>query len=148
MSRPRPRHVVAVAVLAFAAGCAGPTTPGQAAPRLTEVLSRVDDAIAQHDYRQARGELDNLVSAVDEARGAGDLNAEQANEILAASARLSAALPKRTHHAPVATPSAPAEPRSDGERHGEGRGKHRKHLSERLKKHQDQQGDGGDGDEG
>jgi hypothetical protein len=147
MSRPRLRHVVAVTVLAFAAGCAGPTTPGQAAPRLSEVLSRVDDAIAQHHYRQARNELDNLVSAVDDARNAGDLNAEQANGVLAASARLSAALPKPTRQPkPEPTPS-PAETGSDGEHHGEGWGKHRKHLSEWLKKHQDQQGGGGDGDE-
>jgi hypothetical protein len=144
MRRSGLRAAVAVAVLGLAAGCAGPTTPGQAAPRLTEVLSRVDSAIAQHHYRQARNELDDLVSAVDDARDAGDLNAEQANEVLAASARLSAALPKPTRQPkPEPTPS-PAETGSDDEHHGEGWQKHRE---EWLKKHQDQQDGGGHGDE-
>jgi hypothetical protein len=84
---------VAAALLAGAAGCGTAAAPGEVVPALRTQLSRVDAALADHKYADARNALDALTRETAAARNAGRLTAEQTDRIVAAAARLAADLP-------------------------------------------------------
>jgi Mg-chelatase subunit ChlI len=97
--RLRRATAVVLTTLCLVASCASPTPPADAVPELRAMLSQVDRAIVDRRYAQARTLLDGLVDAAIAARGNGELDAEHADRILAAAARLLAALPRAERRA-------------------------------------------------
>jgi hypothetical protein len=106
MTRARIVLAAAAGLLAAMTGCGSATPPGEAVPGLRTQLSRVDAALADREYTQARRALDALTRETAAARDAGRLTDEQANRILAAAARLAADLPAQ---APVPHPTITVE---------------------------------------
>ena len=94
-----------VAALALVTGCGGSSAPSDAVPALGTSLERVDDAIVEGRYDEARSELDELVATTNAAREDGDLERSEADRILAAAAQVKSALP--------AEPAEPAEEPAD-----------------------------------
>jgi serine-type D-Ala-D-Ala carboxypeptidase (penicillin-binding protein 5/6) len=92
-------------VLALMAGCGESSAPSDDVPALGESLGRVDDAIVEGRYDDARSELDELVATTTSAQEDGDLEGAEADRILAAAAQVMSALP-----AEEPEPSEPAEP--------------------------------------
>jgi len=105
----RPAAVVGC-VASLVAGCGSGAPPVEAVPTLDTRLSAVDRAIADHAYRQARREIQRLVSTTVAARESGDLEPEAAEPILAAAASLTSALRREQR-----TPASPAPGVGDGE---------------------------------
>lgn len=99
---------LACALLA-APGCAGPTPAGESVPALRTRLDRVDTALADADYAQARRALAALTAEAQNAEDAGRLSTDQADRIVAAAARLLAGLPEP----PSPTPSTSTPPQPD-----------------------------------
>jgi len=98
-----------IVVLALVAGCGG----GPEAPptSVTAALSQVDRHVAAKDFAAARTALEELVRRTTAAREAGTIDEQRADRVIAAAARLGAALPR-----PVVTPSptpAPEPTRDD-----------------------------------
>ena len=93
MSRRSARLGAGVAVLVLLAGCGGSSAPSDAVPALGTSLERVDDAIVEGRYDDARSELDELVANTTAARDDGDLEGAEADRILAAAAQVMSALP-------------------------------------------------------
>ncbi len=100
--------VAATVVGALAVGCGGSEDPTAAVPSLSDRLEAVDTAIAQGDYAAARDAIDELVHTTTEARETGDLEADRADAIISAAARLEAQLPQGSG-------SASGEEPTDGE---------------------------------
>lgn len=112
----RPVAVVGC-IVGLIAGCGGGTQPGEAVPALEKRLSAVDSAIADHEYRQARRQIQRLVTITVAAREAGELAPEEADPILAAAASLTSALPRMQRTQPL--PPEP-EPAPDVDEGGQG----------------------------
>ena len=83
----------AVLALALLAGCGGSTGPADDVPALSTALDRVDDAIVDGRYDEARAALAELVATTTEARKDGDLETSEADRILVAAGELKSALP-------------------------------------------------------
>lgn len=135
-------------------GCGGdPSTPAESVPELGEKLSDIDDAVVAERYGQAQRHLDELVKVTVAARDAGDLEDAQADRVLAAAARLLAALPEAPTAptpsvAPTPTPSpSPAQPEEDkGDEEAQKKQEElEKKLEEELKKLEEQQEKDGGG---
>ncbi|MGH8834904.1 MAG: serine/threonine-protein kinase [Actinomycetes bacterium] len=98
-------------------------------PALAEQLSRVDGALVDRDYPAARAALDALIRDTIAARDAGQLSADQADSIMAASAQLIADLPSGvTNPSPTPTPTEPGKKhdnkgRGNGDDNGGGNGR-------------------------
>lgn len=93
------------------AGCGSSSAPSDAVPALGDSLDRVDDAIVDGRYDDARTELDELVGTTTSAREAGDLESSEAERILASAAEVMSALPAEEAEEPEdPEPSEPAEP--------------------------------------
>ena len=91
-------------------------------PALAEQLSRVDSALVDHDYAEARAALDALIRDTIAARDAGQLSGDQANRVMAASAQLSADMPASfTNPLPTPTPTERGK-KHDNKGHGNGDG--------------------------
>ena len=158
--------------LVLAAGCAGDASPADAVPELRTRLSAVDQAIADHEFGQARREIQRLVRETVSARQNGDLDPDAAEPILAAAAGLVSALPRRQNSSQPASPQPQPEPdageqppeaENGTDNDAEAREKRREELEKRreelekrreeLQKEQEEEqeegdGEGGDGDEG
>lgn len=105
------RHLVALALSAvLLAGCAGESSPADAAPELADQLARVDRAVAAGDEARIRDRVESLVAATEAARDSGRLDDEQADRILTAADALIARLPAqepRPKPSPSPTSSSP-----------------------------------------
>ena len=88
-----PRLVTAVVVAVLLGGCGGSSAPVDDVPALESALARVDDAIVDGRYDDARDELDELVATTSSARRSGDLDGSEADRILAAAAEVMSVLP-------------------------------------------------------
>ena len=95
-------------LLALATGCGSETAPVEAVPQLDQMLTAVDDAVAEQRYGAARNRIHALVKEVKEARQDGDLDAAQADRVLAAAAELLSALPGTPARKPSPSPSGPS----------------------------------------
>lgn len=95
-----------VAAVLLLAGCGGeaPTSAADQVPALGARLEKVDSLVAARAWAKARAELRAIVVAANAARASGDLDATDADRVVASAQRLLAALP-----APV-TPSATPTP--------------------------------------
>ncbi|HSX68039.1 hypothetical protein [Nocardioides sp.] len=95
-----------VAAVLLLAGCGGeaPTSAADQVPALGARLEKVDSLMAARAWAKARAELRAIVAAANAARASGDLDATDADRVVASAQRLLAALP-----APV-TPSATPTP--------------------------------------
>jgi eukaryotic-like serine/threonine-protein kinase len=92
------------------------------APALAEQLSRVDSALVDRDYAEARTALDGLIRDTIAARDAGQIDGDQADRVMAASAQLIAALPDiPTNLLPTPTPTKDGK-KHDNKGHGNGDG--------------------------
>jgi hypothetical protein len=92
------------------------------APALAEQLSRVDSALVDRDYAEARTALDGLIRDTIAARDAGQIDGDQADQVMAASAQLIAALPDiPTNLLPTPTPTKDGK-KHDNKGHGNGDG--------------------------
>lgn len=134
---PRPAAAIGC-VVALVAGCGSSTPASEAVPGLETRLSAVDRAIADHDFDQARRQIQRLVSMTVAARDAGDLDSDQADPILAAAASLTTALPRR--HQPNRPPSPQPDvtaPQPEPDQH-EGT-THEEHQNEQHKRQEEQQ---------
>jgi len=89
----RPAAAAATTCLLLLFGCGAASTPAEAVPELAKALTAVDDALAQQLYPQAGRQLRRLVATAEDARAAGDLEQGEADRVLAAAAKLLAALP-------------------------------------------------------
>jgi hypothetical protein len=100
-----PRRVVVAAsamLLCLTAGCGGgKNTPLEATPELEAALTRVDDAIINETYQQARVAARDLKQLAIAAKASGDLTNNQADEIVAAAVQLVADLPRSTRPEPT-----------------------------------------------
>jgi hypothetical protein len=148
-------------VLAVVAGCGGAPAPGEAVPGLRSQLSRVDSALVDRQYGAARTALNALVRETVDAREAGRITADQADQILAAAARLAADLPAgagptptpaapatrgpTATPAPTSAPAPPSTPPGSGREEGADKGKKDDKKDEEKKGKDDGGGDGGDG---
>jgi hypothetical protein len=94
---------VAAATLALTGACSDDLSPDAAVPGLGNTLSRVDDSIADRNWKHARRQLQNLVAQTEDAANAGTLTQPQADRIQAAVARLLSELPD-----PPAQPTPPS----------------------------------------
>lgn len=112
--------------------CAGTTPAVESVPALRDRLDRVDTALADADYAQARRALAALTAEVQRAEDAGRLSTDRADRIVAAAARLVAGLPPPPSPAPSTTPP-PKPDDQDDDNSGPGSG-------------DEDGGDGGDGD--
>jgi hypothetical protein len=136
MTRARIVLTAAAMVLAATAGCGTATPPGEAVPGLRTQLSRVDAALADREYAQARRALDALTRETAAARDTGLLSAEQANRILAAAARLAADLPAQ---APVPHPTVTVKVPQQGGEKGQERPQSDKKDDQKSEQDKDQQ---------
>ena len=93
-------------------GCGSSTPPVEAVPALEARLSAVDSAIADHQYGQARRQIQRLVKTTVAARDAGELAPEEADPILAAAASLTSALPP-VQRTPLRSPEPEPAPDVD-----------------------------------
>lgn len=109
----RPVAVVGC-IVGLIAGCGGGTQPGEAVPALERRLSAVDSAIADHQYGQARRQIQRLVTITVAAREAGELAPEEAEPILAAAASLTSALPRMQRTQPRSPEPEPAPDVDEG----------------------------------
>ena len=91
--RRAPRGLGLVLAALVLAGCGASTSPGDEVPALSVGLARVDDAIVDGRYDQARNRIERLVGLTTDARDGGDLEEAEADRILAAAAELMSALP-------------------------------------------------------
>jgi hypothetical protein len=93
-------------------GCGGGTAPADEVPLLADRLAGVDRAVSSGDEAQIREQVEALVNATERARGAGQLDDEQAERVLAAADSLLAQLPDETTPQPSPSPrtSSPAPP--------------------------------------
>ena len=106
-------------VLTF--GCGTETTPLEAVPELEAALARVDDAVVDESYRQARAAARDLKQMVLAARESGELTNRQAEEIVAATVQLVQDLPKvstpeprdETTSSPTPTEESSTKPEED-----------------------------------
>lgn len=119
-ARRRAGAAAAIAVLLLLPGCGDDTSPADAVPELSERLAAVDDAVAAGDDEATRAALDDLVSVTREAEDAGELDASEAEEILAAAGHLEELLPEavepeQTPEESVTETPAPEEDDSDSE---------------------------------
>jgi hypothetical protein len=110
-----------VPVLALVTAC-GPGTDS-APSGVTGALARVDRLIAAHQYAQARVALDDLVRRTAAARASGALDEDWAEQITAAAARLSAAMPVAVPATPSPTPAPDRQSGPRGKK-GDGKGHH------------------------
>lgn len=108
--------VLAASTLLVSAGCGSGTSPADDVPALATALDRVDEAIATEDYDDARDAVAELTDVATEAEESGDLDAEQADRIVAAAESLVAALPGA--ESPPDEPD-PATPTSSATAEGE-----------------------------
>ena len=113
-------------VLVLLAGCGGGPEPAPA--KVTDALARVDRHVAARDYAAARTALEDLVRRAGAAREEGTLDEARAERVIAAAARLGAALPRpvvKPAPTPTPTPTAKDEDEDDGDdgRKGKGKGK-------------------------
>jgi hypothetical protein len=111
----RCRTALLLSGLLLITGCGGgPAAPVDQVPGLADALGRVDSAIADHRYAQARLHLNDLVETTLAARETGDLESEQADQVLAVAAHLMSTLPtaQPTRQAPrkPSRKPAPAQP--------------------------------------
>lgn len=90
----RRRATAAVLGLLLSLSACGGSSPGELRPELTDTLTRIDRAIERQHYRAAHRNLTTLVTQVDAAQDEGNLPAHDAEKVLAAAARLLAALPR------------------------------------------------------
>lgn len=95
----------AAAACLVLAACGSGTTPAEEVPELAEGLQQVDEALAAEDFDRAEEELATLVDLADAAHEDGELDAVEADRIVAAAQRLSAQLPE-----PPVEPVEPAQP--------------------------------------
>jgi hypothetical protein len=110
-------------VLLAATACAEPTPAGESVPALRDRLDRVDAALADADYGQARRALAALTAEAQRAEDAGRLPTGQADRIVAAAARLVAGLPATPAPAPsTSTPPPPDPDEGDDDNSGPGNG--------------------------
>lgn len=129
-----------VAMLVLLGGCGDDTAPADAVPELSALLGAVDDAVADRDDAATRAALDDLVRATRDAEDAGELDATDAEAILAAAAHLEEVLPETATPEPTdeesvtQTPSPDEEDEADsdegdgdGPGHGHGKGKAKGH---------------------
>lgn len=100
-----------VAALALLTSC-GASGPVDDVPALGTSLERVDEAVVEGRYDDARTELEELVATTTSAQQDGDLEDPDADRILAAAAQLMSALPDGPGggSTPEPEPSEPAEP--------------------------------------
>jgi outer membrane biosynthesis protein TonB len=130
MPRRSARLGVTAVMLVLVSGCGGSSAPSDAVPALGTSLDRVDDAIVEGRYDDARGELDELVATTTNARDDGDLERSEADRILAAAATLMSALPAEeadpaeeepepSEEEPEPSEPAPAEPAPEEDDPGE-----------------------------
>ena len=102
---------IAAVVLVAAGGCGGiDTPPAEEVPELRSLLSDVDSALAEGEYGDAREALDGLIRETIARLGTGDLDPEQADDILAAATRLAADLPDQR---PTPEPTETVEEQRD-----------------------------------
>lgn len=87
-------------------GCGSGTSPADDVPALARSLDRVDEAIVTEDYDAARNAVAELTAVATKAEESGDLDAAQADRIVAAAESLLAALPS------AGSPPAEPEPAS------------------------------------
>ena len=104
------RAVIAASamLLCLTAGCgADQNTPLEAVPELGAALTRVDDAIINETYHQARVAARDLKQLVIAAKADGDLTNNQADEIITAATQLVQDLPRSMRPEPTesVTPS-------------------------------------------
>ena len=95
-------------LLCLTAGCgADQNTPLEAVPELGAALTRVDDAIINETYHQARVAARDLKQLVIAAKADGDLTNNQADEIITAATQLVQDLPRSLRPEPTesVTPS-------------------------------------------
>ena len=100
-----PRRAVVAAsamLLCLTAGCGNDeNTPLEAVPELEAALSRVDDAIINETYQQARVAVRDLKQLAIAAKASGDLTNNQADEIITAAVQLVQDLPRSPTPAPT-----------------------------------------------
>lgn len=118
---------LAIATLVLLAGCGDATAPADAVPELSDRLAAVDDAVVARDDAATRAALDDLVRVTREAEDAGELDASQADAVLAAAGRLEdlLAVPAETEPTPeesatwTPVPEEDEDDSDEGERAGE-----------------------------
>lgn len=97
--------VVVTALTGVLGACGGETSPLDDVPALGERLDEVDAAVVDERYGEARRALTEMTTLTEGARESGDLDADEADEVLAAVREMLDALPE------VATePTGPTEP--------------------------------------
>lgn len=114
-----PRSVVAgVAVVGLLlTGCGESSSAADAVPELSDRLGAIDDAIVDGDYDEAAQQIDELIKVTRSSRRAGDLDAEEADDIVASASTLLSALPadeEEPEPSETTTPS-PSESESESE---------------------------------
>jgi hypothetical protein len=111
--RSRVRTSVAAALLAVTVSSCGESTPEQDVPQLASLLDRVDSALTDSDFSQARAALRSLVRVTSDARDAGDLDDAEAADILAAAGTLLSRLPEPTPPPPTPAPDEKGDDEKD-----------------------------------
>ncbi|MFC6287632.1 hypothetical protein ACFP3Q_14690 [Nocardioides sp. GCM10027113] len=101
------------AVLLGLSGCGG-TSPVEAVPELSDRLAAVDAAVVAGDHATTRDAVEDLVATAEEAEAAGEIDAAQADAIVAAAeallARLADEEPAEPEPLPEPTPTQSAAP--------------------------------------
>ena len=110
--------------LLVTSGCGSGTSPADDVPALATALDAVDEAVVSDDDKAVRDAVAELTDTTTRARKAGDLEAAEADRILAAAEALLAALGEPAP-APRGDPRARANPRAGDGRRGRGRGRRR-----------------------
>ncbi len=113
---------LAVATLVLLAGCGGGASPVEAVPALSDRLTAVDDAVAAGDDAATRAALDDLVRVTRQAEGAGELDASDADDILAAAGQLEELLPEEVEPEPTPEGSVTETPAPEEDSDSEGGG--------------------------
>jgi hypothetical protein len=139
--RTRPAVGAGLALL-LTAGCGGSTAPEQTVPELSTRLSAVDQALADHEFSQARRQIARLVRATRAARATGELEAAEAEPILDAAASLVSALPRRespdrSSQPPATQPDTDEGEQPLGENAGEGEQAREKRQEELEKRREE-----------
>ena len=109
------RAIVTAGALALSLGACGSSDepPGEAVPALATTLTAVESALGDGDNVKAEALLNKLVASTERNREAGKISEEEADRILAAIARLTAALPESSTSPPEETPVEPVPEASD-----------------------------------
>jgi hypothetical protein len=111
--------VVAVVIVVCLSSCGGSQT--SSSPEIRQDLQQIDAALAQQHFVQAREQLQSLVDATVKARDAGNLESQQAADILAAASHLTTAIRvERSSQIPAATPTPTSQDEGAGGGAGEG----------------------------